>query len=297
MGTPEFAVPALDSLVNNQHKVLCVYTQPPSVSGRGKKVKFSAVHNKANELGLLVRTPTNLNNSTDIDEFSKLKPEIIVVVAYGQILSEGILKIPELGCLNIHASLLPRWRGAAPIHRAIISGDKITGVCIMRMELGLDTGPIMAKEKTPILQSDTTTDLSQRLAFIGSDMLVKVLIDVKNISAVQQSENGITYAKKINKEEARIDWSLSSKKIEYLIRGLSNAPGAWTMHKGVRLKLLNAELVDRNGLTGNIIDHTGVVSCGSGSIRIISIQRPGKAAQNWSAFTRGYKINPGDNFI
>ena len=128
-------------------------------------------------------------------------------------------------------------------------------------------------------------------------MLVKVLIDVKNISAVQQSENGITYAKKINKAEARIDWSLSSKKIQYLIRGLSNAPGAWTMHKGVRLKLLNAELVDRDGLPGNIIDHTGVVSCGSGSIRIISIQRPGKAAQNWSTFTRGYKINPGDIFI
>jgi methionyl-tRNA formyltransferase len=155
----------------------------------------------------------------------------------------------------------------------------------------------MAKEKTPILHSDTTTNLSQRLAFIGSDMLVKVLIDLKNVSAVQQSEDGITYAKKIHKEEARIDWSLSSKKIQYLIRGLSNAPGAWTMHKGVRLKLLNAELVDRDGLTGNIIDHTGVVSCGSGSIRIISIQRPGKAAQNWSAFTRGYKIDPGDNFI
>jgi len=297
MGTPEFAVPALESLVKNQHEVVSVYTQPPSVSGRGKKVKFSAVHNKANELGLLVRTPANLNNSIDIDEFSKLKPEIVVVVAYGQLLSERILKIPKLGCFNIHASLLPRWRGAAPIHRAIISGDKITGVCIMRMELGLDTGPIMAKEKTPILHSDTTTNLSQRLAFIGSDMLVKVLIDLKNVSAVQQSEDGITYAKKIHKEEARIDWSLSSKKIQYLIRGLSNAPGAWTMHKGVRLKLLNAELVDRDGLTGNIIDHTGVVSCGSGSIRIISIQRPGKAAQNWSAFTRGYNIDPGDNFI
>jgi methionyl-tRNA formyltransferase len=225
MGTPEFSIPTLNALVKSQHNVLCVYTQPPRAAGRGKKTQLSAVHSKAHELGLPVRTPNNLNNSVDIDEFAELKPDAVIVVAYGQILPEKILKIPKKGCINIHASLLPRWRGAAPIHRAIISGDHETGICIMSMELGLDTGPIIAQERTPILKSDTTRELSSRLAFLGSEMLIKVLTYPQNINMIKQSEEGVTYAKKINKIEARIDWSLSADRVECLVRGLSNFPG------------------------------------------------------------------------
>ena len=294
MGTPEFSIPTLNALVKSQHEVLCVYTQPPRAAGRGKKARLSVVHARADELGLLVRTPNNLNNPVDIAEFSELRPDAVIVVAYGQILSEKILKIPKKGCLNIHASLLPRWRGAAPIHRAIISGDHETGICIMSMELGLDTGPIVAQEKTPILKSDTTRELSNRLAFLGSEMLIKVLTFPQNTNMIKQAEIGITYAKKIDKTEAKIDWSLSGDKVECLIRGLSNFPGAWTIHNGVRLKILDAELVEKNGPIGTIIDESGVVSCGSNAIRILSIQRPGKAEQDWKSFTRGYEINHAD---
>ena len=294
MGTPEFSIPTLNALVKSQHNVLCVYTQPPRAAGRGKKTQLSAVHSRAHELGLPVKTPNNLNNSVDIDEFAELKPDAVIVVAYGQILPEKILKIPKKGCINIHASLLPRWRGAAPIHRAIISGDHETGICIMSMELGLDTGPIIAQERTPILKSDTTRELSSRLAFLGSEMLIKVLTYPQNINMIKQSEEGVTYAKKINKIEARIDWSLSADRVECLVRGLSNFPGAWTMHNGVRLKLLDAELVEKNGPIGTIIDESGVVACGSNAIRILSIQRPGKAEQDWKSFTHGYQINHAD---
>ena len=171
-------------------------------------------------LDYLLKHLDNLNNSVDIDEFAELKPDAVIVVAYGQILPEKILKIPKKGCINIHASLLPRWRGAAPIHRAIISGDHETGICIMSMELGLDTGPIIAQERTPILKSDTTRELSSRLAFLGSEMLIKVLTYPQNINMIKQSEEGVTYAKKINKIEARIDWSLSADRVECLVRGL-----------------------------------------------------------------------------
>ena len=294
MGTPEFSIPTLNALVKSQHNILCVYTQPPRAAGRGKKTHLSAVHSRAHELGLPVKTPNNLNNSVDIDEFAELKPDAVIVAAYGQILPEKILKIPKKGCINIHASLLPRWRGAAPIHRAIISGDHETGICIMSMELGLDTGPIIAQERTPILKSDTTRELSNRLAFLGSEMLIKVLTYPQDINMIKQSEEGVTYAKKINKIEARIDWSLSADRVECLVRGLSNFPGAWTMHNGVRLKLLDAELVEKNGPIGTIIDESGVVACGNDAIRILSIQRPGKAEQDWKSFTHGYQINHAD---
>ena len=294
MGTPEFAIPTLNSLVKSQHEVLCVYTQPPRAAGRGKKARLSAVHSRADELGLLVRTPNKINNSADINEFCELKPDAVIVVAYGQILPEKILTIPKKGCMNIHASLLPRWRGAAPVHRAIISGDHETGICIMDMELGLDTGPIIAQERTPILKSDTTKELSNRLAILGSEMLIKVLAYPQNINTIKQADNGITYAKKIDKTETKIDWSMSADKVECLIRGLSNFPGAWTMHNGVRLKILDAELVKKNGKKGTFIDDTGVVACGSNAIRILSIQRPGKAEQDWQSFTRGYEINIAD---
>ena len=289
MGTPEFSVPALDALVQSQHEILCVYTQPPRPAGRGKKYRISAVHKYADNLGILVKNPSKLNTKETIDEILEFKPDVIIVVAYGQILPEEILKIPNFGCLNIHASLLPRWRGAAPINRAIMSGDKHTGVSIMNMELGLDTGPIVKKKMVPILPNDTSKSLSEKLANIGSEMLIEVLANFTGEN-IEQSKSGITYANKIEKSETKIDWSLSANEIDYFIRGLSHSPGAWTIHNGTRLKVLLSEVTNDQGQVGEITKE-GVVFCGKNAIRILNIQRPGKAIQDWSSFIRGYNIN------
>ena len=292
MGTPEFAVPALNALVQNKHEILSVYTQPPRPAGRGKKHKISSVHKCADNLDLLVKSPPRLNTKEIVNEILEVNPDLIVVVAYGQILPEEILKIPRFGCLNIHASLLPRWRGAAPIHRAIMSGDKHTGVSIMNMDLGLDTGPIIKKETVPILSNDTTSSLSEKLANIGSEILIEVIANFTGEN-IKQSENGITYANKIQKSETKIDWSLSAEEIDYFIRGLSHTPGAWTIHNGTRLKLLLSEIINDQGPVGQITQE-GVVFCGENAIRILNIQRPGKLMQDWSSFIRGYKINSYD---
>lgn len=292
MGTPEFAVPALNALVQNKHEILSVYTQPPRPAGRGKKHKISSVHKCADNLDLLVKSPPRLNTKEIVNEISEVNPDLIVVVAYGQILPEEILKIPRFGCLNIHASLLPRWRGAAPIHRAIMSGDKHTGVSIMNMDLGLDTGPIIKKEIVPILSNDTTSSLSEKLANIGSEILIEVIANFTGEN-IKQSESGITYANKIQKSETKIDWSLTAEEIDYFIRGLSHTPGAWTIHNGTRLKLLLSEIINDQGPVGQITQE-GVVFCGENAIRILNIQRPGKLMQDWSSFIRGYKINSYD---
>jgi len=289
MGTPEFAVPALNALVQNKHEILCVYTQPPRPAGRGKKHKISSVHKYADNLDIPVKSPPRLNTKEVINEILGVKPDLIIVVAYGQILPEEILKIPRLGCLNIHASLLPRWRGAAPIHRAIMSGDQHTGVSIMNMDLGLDTGPIIKKEIVPILSNDTANTLSEKLAIIGSEMLIEVLANFTGEN-IEQSKSGITYAKKIDKSETKIDWSLSAHEIDYFIRGLSHSPGAWTIHNGTRLKLLLCKVINDQGPVGKITKD-GVVFCGKKAIRILNIQRQGKAIQDWSSFIRGYKIS------
>jgi len=289
MGTPEFAVPALNALFQNKHEILCVYTQPPRPAGRGKKHKISSIHKSAENLGILVKTPNRLNTKEIINEILCFKPDAIIVVAYGQILPEEILEIPRLGCFNIHASLLPRWRGAAPIHRAIMFGDKNTGVSIMNMELGLDTGPIVREKMVSILSNDTTKSLSEKLANIGSELLIEVLANFTGEST-EQSKNGITYAHKIKKSETKIDWSLSAAEIDCFIRGLSQSPGAWTIHNGTRLKILLSEVTNDQGKVGKITKE-GIVFCGKEAIRILKIQRPGKAVQTWSSFIRGYKIN------
>ena len=240
-------------------------------------------------MGILVKNPSKLNTKEIIDEILEFKPDVIIVVAYGQILPEEILKIPNFGCLNIHASLLPRWRGAAPINRAIMSGDKHTGVSIMNMELGLDTGPIVKKKMVPILPNDTSKSLSEKLANIGSELLIGVLANFTGEN-IEQSKIGITYANKIEKSETKIDWSLSANEIDYFIRGLSHSPGAWTIHNGTRLKVLLSEVTNDQGQVGEITKE-GVVFCGKNAIRILNIQRPGKAIQDWSSFIRGYNIN------
>ena len=290
MGTPEFAVPAFNALVQSEHEILCVYTQPPKPAGRGKKHKISSIHKNANDLGVLVKSPTRLHTEEVINEIRGFKPDVIIVVAYGQILPEEILKIPKFGCLNIHASLLPRWRGAAPIHRAIMAGDKHTGVSIMNMESGLDTGPIVMQKMVPILPNDITKCLSETLAIIGSELLIEVLANLRR-KATAQSNIGITYANKIKKSETKINWSLNANDVDYFIRGLSRSPGAWTVHNGVRLKLFLSEVVEDCGPVGEFTEE-GVVFCGKKAIRILQIQRPGRAIQDWTSFIRGYDIGP-----
>ncbi len=289
MGTPEFSVPALMALCDAGHDVICAYTQPPRPAGRGKALRPSAVHQAADALGIPVRHPETLRGSDEQAEFAALGADIAVVVAYGQILPQEILDAPARGCLNIHASLLPRWRGAAPIHRAIMSGDGETGVCIMRMEAGLDTGPVLVRDRLPIRPDHTTGALEPELAAMGARLIVEVLGRDPLPDAVPQPEAGVTYAHKIDKAEARIDWSQPASEIDRLIRGLSPFPGAWSEIDGTRIKFLKSELVDATGGPGQVLPGF-VICCGEQAVRILTAQRPGKRPMEASEFLRGFAL-------
>jgi methionyl-tRNA formyltransferase len=292
MGTPEFSVAALDSLAAAGHEIAAVYTQPPRPAGRGQKERPSPVHLRAETLGLPVRHPKTLRTPEAQAEFADLHADIAAVVAYGLILPKPVLDAPLHGCLNIHASLLPRWRGAAPIHRAILAGDAATGVCIMRMEEGLDTGPVLLRAATPIGPTDTTGDLHDRLATLGATLIVEALDRLPNLAPEPQPEDGVTYAAKIDKTEAAIDWTRPAVEIDRQIRGLSPFPGAWTILEGRRLKLLRSRVADGQGAPGEVLRGL-TIACGAGATDILEVQAEGRARQDAASFLRGTSIAPG----
>jgi methionyl-tRNA formyltransferase len=292
MGTPDFSVPVLEALVEAGHEIAAVYCQPPRPAGRGKKDRPTPVHKCAEALGLDVRHPLNFKGRVDVDEFAALNADVAVVVAYGLILPQVVLDAPKHGCLNIHASLLPRWRGAAPIHRAIMAGDEQTGVCIMKMEAGLDTGPVLMRAETPILDTDTTLILHDRLAAIGSSSIVEALSLLDNLAPVAQSDMGVTYAKKIAKAEAQIDWTQSAQDVDRHIRGLSPFPGAWFADGDQRVKVLMSHVVDGSGEAGEVIDQVSV-ACRKGAVALTRLQRAGKGPMDAADFTRGYPLPNG----
>ncbi len=289
MGTPDFSVPALDALMSAGHDVACVYTQPPRPAGRGKKDRPTPVHRRALELGLPVRHPVSLKGAAEQADFASLATDIAVVVAYGLLLPQAVLDAPARGCLNIHASLLPRWRGAAPIYRAILAGDAETGVCIMQMDAGLDTGPVLLREATEIGPEDTTGDLHDRLAVLGGGLVVRALAKVDALSPVPQSEEGITYARKIDKAEARVDWTRPAQDIDRQIRGLSPFPGAWCDVNAERVKLLRSRLTTGAGVPGT---HLGSfrIACGDGAIQVLEAQREGKRPMTADEILRGMDL-------
>lgn len=293
MGTSEFSVAALDRLYKAGHDIVCVYTQPPRPAGRGKKERCSPVHIRANFLELMVRHPTSFQSQDDQKAFSALHADVAVVAAYGLILPQTILDAPTLGCLNIHASLLPRWRGAAPIHRAIMAGDQETGVCIMQMLAGLDNGPILLKKTLPIEANSTTATLHDHLAEIGASLIALALEDLSALPSNPQSNVGVTYAKKIKKQEAFIDWSQSAEEVDRKIRGLSPFPGAWFEHKGVRIKVLESQLNQASGVSGLVLDDALTVACQPEAVQLMRLQKAGRESQETQDFLRGNPLPPG----
>jgi methionyl-tRNA formyltransferase len=292
MGTPEFAVPTLDALVAAGHEVLAVYTQPPRPANRGKKLTPSAVQARAEELGLPVRTPVSLRNAEAQAEFVALDLDVAVVAAYGLILPQAILDAPKHGCLNVHGSLLPRWRGAAPVQRAILAGDEKTGVMVMQMEAGLDTGPVRATTEIEIGQK-STGKLTSELAELGAELMAVVLNDLAAHPAVPQSEEGVTYAAKIDKAETRMEFSASADQVDRQVRAFNPAPGAWFEFQGERYRVLAAELSAENGPAGTVLDDTLTIACGTNAIRPTLIQRAGKPAMKAAELLRGKPIPPG----
>lgn len=290
MGTPDFSVPVLDALVEAGHEICAVYCQPPRPAGRGKKERPTPVHARAETLGLPVRHPVSLKGAEEQAEFAALEADIAVVVAYGLILPQAVLDAPTHGCLNIHASLLPRWRGAAPIHRAIMAGDAETGVCIMQMEAGLDTGPVLLRRATPIAAGETTGALHDRLSALGSQAIVEALVQLPDLTPEAQPEVGVTYASKIDKAEARIDWAMSSVELANHINGLSPFPGAWTLAGEERLKLLHVLSCDVDLGAGEVLVRDGrlFAGCTGGAIEILAAQRAGKRAAEVTELLKGW---------
>ncbi|MEL6584003.1 MAG: methionyl-tRNA formyltransferase [Pseudomonadota bacterium] len=294
MGTPDFSVPALEA-VAAAHDVVAVYTQPPRKAGRGQKLRASAVQAKAEELGLPVRHPVSLKSSEAQAELADLGAEIGVVVAYGLILPQAVLDAPNRGCLNIHASLLPRWRGAAPIHRAIMAGDAETGVCIMQMEAGLDTGPVLLREAVAIGAEETTAQVHDRLSALGARLVVETLSNINDLTPLPQPEEGATYAHKIDKTEAAIDWSKPAIEIDRQIRGLSTFPGAWTVVDGDRIKVLGSRLAQGEGEAGVLLDST-TVACGEGAVELMRLQPAGGKAQDAGPYVNARGWRAGTKF-
>ncbi|MBC2837517.1 methionyl-tRNA formyltransferase [Paragemmobacter straminiformis] len=288
MGTPDFSVPILEALAA-RHEIVAVYTQPPRPAGRGKSLRPTAVHARAEALGLPVRHPVSLKTPEAQADFAALNADIAVVVAYGLILPQAVLDAPLRGCLNIHASLLPRWRGAAPIHRAIMAGDTETGICIMQMDAGLDTGPVLLRRSTPIGATETTARLHDRLSVMGADLIVEALERLDSLSPEPQPESGVTYAAKIDKAEARIDWTRPAAEIDRQIRGLSVFPGAWCMVGNERVKLLGSRLAEGSGGAGQVL-HGLTVACGSGAVEITLAQREGKKPMDAAEILRGLTL-------
>ena len=294
MGTPEFAVPTLAELVAQCHDIAAVYSQPPRPKGRGYETEPSPVHKFALGAGLEARTPLTLKDAEHQELFRALDVDAAIVVAYGLLLPKPVLDAPKFGCFNLHGSLLPRWRGAAPIQRAIMAGDAETGVMVMRMEEGLDTGPVLMAERTPVGRK-TYGDLHDELARLGADLMVRAMsaLERGSITEQLQPDEGVTYAKKILKDEARIDWTRSAREIDCLIRGLSPVPGAWCEVKGERLKILYAEPVDSHGPPGAVLDDRLTVACGAGALRLVRLQRAGKSVMTADELLRGFTLPRG----
>ena len=294
MGTPGFAVPTLAELIGAAHDIACVYTQPPRPKGRGLAQEKSPVHKFAEAAGILVRTPVSLKSAEEQAAFAALELDAAIVVAYGLLLPRAILEAPKLGCINLHGSLLPRWRGAAPIQRAIMACDTETGVMAMKMEEGLDTGPVLMAERIAIGRK-TYGELHDELARLGADLMGRTLgaLERGAVESVPQPEEGVTYAKKIDKSETRIDWTKAAAALDCMIRGLSPAPGAWFEAKGERIKVLFAEPVAGKGEPGEMLKDFSI-ACGDGALKPRTVQRAGRAPADWHAFLRGFPLAPGE---
>jgi methionyl-tRNA formyltransferase len=292
MGTPEFAVPTLDALLAAGHEIVAVYSQPPRPAGRGKAPRPSPVQVRAEAAGIEIRTPLTLRDETEQRAFAALDLDAAVVAAYGLILPEPVLAAPRHGCLNVHASLLPRWRGAAPIQRALLAGDATTGVTIMGMERGLDTGPMFAVRET-IVDRKTAGELTHELAGIGGALMVEVLERLAEIERVPQPEDGITYARKIGKEEARIDFGRGAIEVERQVRAFNPSPGAFFEFEGERIRVLTAELSNDRGEAGTVLDHGLAIACGDGAIVPGLVQRAGRGVMTTAELLRGFVIPAG----
>ena len=290
MGSPDFAVPSLEALVGGGHEIACVYTQPPRPAGRGKGEQKTAVHKRADELEIQVRHPRTLRDADEQARFAALDADLAVVAAYGLILPKPILEAPKGGCINVHASLLPRWRGAAPIQRAILAGDETTGVTIMRMEQGLDTGSMLLKRETEIGRK-SAGELTRELAELGAQALVE-WIDSPS-PPVTQPEKGVTYAPKIDKAEARIEWSRFAEEVERQVRAFAPAPGAWFEANGERVKLLKAEIAEGSGRPGEVLDDQLTTACGKGAVLPLKVQRAGRGVMTPGELLRGFDIPKG----
>ena len=299
MGSPEFAVPTLKAIDLAGHEIACVYSQPPRPAGRGRAERRTAIHQIAEAAGLLVRSPLNFKSVEDREAFAALNLDVAVVVAYGLLLPRAILEAPRLGCYNLHGSLLPRWRGAAPIHRAVMAGDAETGVEVMKMDVGLDTGPVLMTARTPISASDTTGDVHDRLAHLGAQLMIDALaaLEAGTVKTRVQSELGVTYAAKIAGDETRIDWSRPAEIVSAHIRGLSPHPGAWFEMPGekapVRIKALNASVEGGSGAPGEILDDRLLIACGEKAVRVTRLQRAGKGPMTAGEFLRGARAETG----
>lgn len=289
MGTPDFAVPALEALAAAGHEIVAVYSQPPRPAGRGKALRPSPVHSCAEAMGLEVRTPVSLKGAEEQATFAGCRADVAVVAAYGLILPQAVLDAPRQGCLNLHGSLLPRWRGAAPIQRAILAGDVETGVQVMQMEAGLDTGPVRATARTPI-DGKTAGELTDELAQMGAQLIAEVLADLSAFPPQPQATDGITYAAKITKDEARIDFAAGAVQAERQVRAFNPAPGAFFVLGEERFKILAAEVVDQAGVPGLVLDERLTIGCGADALRPIFIQRAGRGAMRVEELLRGFDM-------
>ena len=292
MGTPDFAVPAFEA-VHAAHDIVAVYTRPPARKGRGQQTKASPVHAAAQAAGIEVLTPTSLKDEDALARFRALAPELAIVVAYGMILPQDWLAVPPMGCWNIHASLLPRWRGAAPVQRALMAGDRETGVAVMQMQAGLDTGDVLLEKRIAIAADDNAQSLHDKLAQLGGVAIAEALA-ADDLTPVPQATNGITYAEKIDKAEARLDFTRPAKELDAHIRGLSPFPGAWFEAKGKRVKVLAAKTVERQGDAAHMAADSAMVYCGQDALQLLRVQPAGKAAMSGDEWLRGRPVNAGE---
>ena len=296
MGTPNFSVPILDSIYKSNHKIISVYTQYPKKKYRGQKKNYTPIHEYAQKNKIDIRYPEKLDTTEELNFIKELKPDVVVVVAYGKIIPSNFLDIKNISFINVHASLLPRWRGAAPIQRSIMNLDKETGVSIMKINQKLDTGPFMLQKKIPINEQDDYESLSNKLSTLGSDLILKSLdlIEKGDFKFIEQDNSKATYAKKIEKKESKIDWRISAENILAQIKGLSPFPGAWFYHNNNRLKIIKAEKINKSGKSGEVLSEDLIIACGFGSIKIIKIQKEGKKILDINEFLSGYKIKKGE---
>jgi len=299
MGTPEFSVPALEELIKNGFNIITVYTQSPKKSKRGQKINVSLIEKFSRKKKLNIKNPNNLNSDEELKIFKDLSPDLVIVVAYGKIIPKKFLKISKFGFINIHASLLPKWRGAAPIQRAIMNGDKKIGVSIMKIEEKLDSGPVLSSEEIELNQNSTYGQVESKLSVIGANLLIETLQNLKNgkVEFKKQMHSKATYAKKISKSETRINWNLDADNVVAHIHGLSPTPGAWFVHKGDRFKVFKANKSSAKGKPGSVIDENLTVACKTNSVQILELQKQGKNKQTIKEFLLGHKINNGSILI